>query len=105
MGRVQLGRRFSDAENASIVAFLKTLTGDQPSFSAADPAALFRQDAAADSVPVMSDSRRTCGSQVFHILKDCLLSRHGRWSLHRPGAHQTPRWTRLEVESLRRSLA
>ena len=32
MGRVQLGRRFSDEENASIVAFLHTLTGDQPSF-------------------------------------------------------------------------
>jgi len=32
MGRVQLGRRYSDAENAAIVAFLKTLTGDQPSF-------------------------------------------------------------------------
>jgi cytochrome c peroxidase len=32
MGRVQLGRRFTDAENARIVAFLKTLTGDQPSF-------------------------------------------------------------------------
>jgi cytochrome c peroxidase len=32
MGRVQLGRRYSDAENAKIVAFLKTLTGDQPSF-------------------------------------------------------------------------
>jgi cytochrome c peroxidase len=33
MGRVQLGRRFSDKENASIVAFLVTLTGDQPSFT------------------------------------------------------------------------
>jgi cytochrome c peroxidase len=32
MGRVQLGRRFNEAENASIVAFLRTLTGDQPSF-------------------------------------------------------------------------
>jgi cytochrome c peroxidase len=32
MGRVQLGRRFSDEENASIVAFLNTLTGDQPAF-------------------------------------------------------------------------
>jgi cytochrome c peroxidase len=32
MGRVQLGRRFTDEENARIVAFLKTLTGDQPSF-------------------------------------------------------------------------
>ena len=28
MGRVQLGRQFTDAENASIVAFLKTMTGD-----------------------------------------------------------------------------
>ncbi len=33
MGRVQLGRRYSDDENASIVAFLNTLTGDQPSFT------------------------------------------------------------------------
>ena len=33
MGRVQLGRRFSDDENARIVAFLHTLTGDQPSFT------------------------------------------------------------------------
>ncbi len=32
MGRVQLGRRYTDAENAAIGAFLKTLTGDQPSF-------------------------------------------------------------------------
>jgi len=30
MGRLQLGREFSPDENASIVAFLKTLTGDQP---------------------------------------------------------------------------
>lgn len=30
MGRVQLGRKFSDDENARLVAFLKTLTGDQP---------------------------------------------------------------------------
>ncbi len=32
MGRLQLGKKFTEAENASIVAFLKTLTGDQPSF-------------------------------------------------------------------------
>lgn len=32
MGRIQLGRKFSDAENAKIVAFLKSLTGDQPDF-------------------------------------------------------------------------
>lgn len=32
MGRLQLGKKFSSAENANIVAFLKTLTGDQPSF-------------------------------------------------------------------------
>ena len=32
MGRVQLGKRFSAGDNAKIVAFLKTLTGDQPSF-------------------------------------------------------------------------
>jgi cytochrome c peroxidase len=32
MGRVQLGRSYSADENAKIVAFLRTLTGDQPSF-------------------------------------------------------------------------
>jgi cytochrome c peroxidase len=32
MGRLQLGRKFNDKENAQIVAFLKALTGDQPSF-------------------------------------------------------------------------
>jgi len=32
MGRIQLGKKFSPKENAEIVAFLKTLTGDQPSF-------------------------------------------------------------------------
>jgi len=32
MGRVQLGKHFTPAENAQIVDFLKTLTGDQPSF-------------------------------------------------------------------------
>ncbi|HPE61018.1 MAG TPA: cytochrome-c peroxidase [Thiolinea sp.] len=30
MGRIQLGKAFSDEENADIVAFLKTLTGKQP---------------------------------------------------------------------------
>lgn len=33
MGRLQLGRQFTDRENGAIVAFLKTLTGDQPSFT------------------------------------------------------------------------
>jgi cytochrome c peroxidase len=33
MGRLQLGKKFSADENAKIVAFLKTLTGDQPSFT------------------------------------------------------------------------
>lgn len=33
MGRVQLGKNFSDGEKDKIVAFLKTLTGDQPAFS------------------------------------------------------------------------
>jgi cytochrome c peroxidase len=33
MGRIQLGRRYSDEENARIVAFLRTLTGDQPSIT------------------------------------------------------------------------
>ncbi|WP_306441682.1 cytochrome-c peroxidase [Methyloversatilis sp. XJ19-49] len=33
MDRLQLGRKFSPDENARIVAFLKTLTGDQPSFT------------------------------------------------------------------------
>lgn len=32
MGRIQLGRKFTADENAKIVAYLKTLTGDQPSF-------------------------------------------------------------------------
>ena len=33
MGRLQLGKQSSDKENADIVAFLKTLTGDQPQLS------------------------------------------------------------------------
>lgn len=32
MGRLQLGKKFTDSENAQIVAFLKTLTGEQPAF-------------------------------------------------------------------------
>ena len=32
MGRVQLGRKFSPDETVKVVAFLRTLTGDQPSF-------------------------------------------------------------------------
>jgi cytochrome c peroxidase len=32
MGRIQLGKKFTDKENMQIVAFLKTLTGDQPDF-------------------------------------------------------------------------
>jgi cytochrome c peroxidase len=32
MGRIQLGRKFKPEENAKVVAFLKTLTGDQPAF-------------------------------------------------------------------------
>ena len=32
MGRLQLGKKFSKDENAKIVSFLKTLTGDQPAF-------------------------------------------------------------------------
>ncbi|MDP2961607.1 MAG: cytochrome-c peroxidase [Sulfurimicrobium sp.] len=32
MGRLQLGKQFTEDENSKIVAFLKTLTGDQPSF-------------------------------------------------------------------------
>jgi len=32
MGRIQLGKSFTPEENAKIVAFLKTLTGQQPSF-------------------------------------------------------------------------
>jgi len=32
MGRIQLGKKFTKDENVKIVAFLKTLTGDQPSF-------------------------------------------------------------------------
>jgi cytochrome c peroxidase len=33
MGRIQLGKKFTTDENGKIVAFLKTLTGDQPSFT------------------------------------------------------------------------
>jgi cytochrome c peroxidase len=33
MGRIQLGKKFTDEENAQIVAFLKSMTGDQPSFA------------------------------------------------------------------------
>ena len=33
MGWVQLGKKFTQNENANIVAFLKTLTGQQPSFA------------------------------------------------------------------------
>jgi len=32
MGRLQLGKTFTEDENRAIVAFLKTLTGDQPDF-------------------------------------------------------------------------
>jgi len=32
MGRLQLGKQFTPDENAQIVAFLKTLTGEQPAF-------------------------------------------------------------------------
>jgi cytochrome c peroxidase len=32
MGRLQLGKKFTKKENDQIVAFLKTLTGDQPVF-------------------------------------------------------------------------
>ena len=32
MGQIQLGKTFSEQENAQIVAFLKTLTGEQPAF-------------------------------------------------------------------------
>ncbi|ALG68616.1 cytochrome-c peroxidase [Beggiatoa leptomitoformis] len=32
MGRLQLGKKFTAEENAKVVAFLKTLTGEQPSF-------------------------------------------------------------------------
>lgn len=32
MGRIQLGRTYTEDENRKIVAFLKTLTGEQPSF-------------------------------------------------------------------------
>lgn len=33
MGRLQLGKKFTADENGKIVAFLKTLTGDQPTFT------------------------------------------------------------------------
>ena len=32
MARIQLGKKFTPEENAQVVAFLKTLTGDQPNF-------------------------------------------------------------------------
>jgi cytochrome c peroxidase len=32
MGRLQLGKKFTQKENERVVAFLKTLTGDQPRF-------------------------------------------------------------------------
>ena len=32
MGRLQLGKKYTEAEIKDIVAFLKTLTGDQPDF-------------------------------------------------------------------------
>jgi cytochrome c peroxidase len=33
MGKLQLGREYTKDENAKIVAFLKTLTGQQPQFA------------------------------------------------------------------------
>ncbi len=33
MGKLQLGKEFTESENAQVVAFLKTLTGEQPSFT------------------------------------------------------------------------
>ena len=33
MGRLQLGKKYTAEENAQLVAFLKTLTGDQPQFA------------------------------------------------------------------------
>jgi len=33
MGRLQLGKKYTPTENAQIVSFLKTLTGDQPNFA------------------------------------------------------------------------
>lgn len=33
MGQIQLGKKFTAEENAKIVAFMKTLTGDQPRFA------------------------------------------------------------------------
>ena len=33
MARIQLGKKFTVSENAQVVAFLKTLTGDQPAFT------------------------------------------------------------------------
>ena len=33
MGRLQLGKKFTKDENGKVVAFLKTLTGDQPNFT------------------------------------------------------------------------
>lgn len=33
MGKLQLGKQFTESENAQLVAFLKSLTGEQPSFT------------------------------------------------------------------------
>jgi len=33
MGRLQIGRRLTAEENVSVVAFLRTLTGEMPSFA------------------------------------------------------------------------
>jgi cytochrome c peroxidase len=51
MGRIQLGKKFTADENAKIVAFLKTLTGDQPNFALPILPPSSRQDAASDALP------------------------------------------------------
>ena len=50
MGQVQLGRTFTADENARIVAFLNTLTGEQPHLPAAAAAAVVGPDASTAAV-------------------------------------------------------
>ena len=76
MGRMQLGKKFTPEENAKIVAFLKTLTGDQPSFPVADPAAVLRQDPATPSLQ-LSDHPPYTSRNPRHPARVLVLSQPG----------------------------
>ena len=52
MGRIQLGKKFTPEENAKIVAFLKTLTGEQPQLT------MPILPPSSDKTPVLSPSPR-----------------------------------------------